>query len=192
MDTSELFIKMADCPEIQEMRETYHEGDYVAYPMEPDNYDFYIAVERCSGLDCGGCDDQSKDDFNRDKLEVWLPQQDDLQAMVRGNFDEKGPIPHISSILSMISAFNLFCHPIGHYRVGAGEWIGDEFNGGFSHTQVLLNEDILKYPKQFKSLEQLWLAFVMRMEYNKDWDGSEWVPCWALCGVCNKPPEQMP
>lgn len=28
--------------------------------------------------------------------------------------------------------------------------------------------------EQFTSMEQLWLAFVMKEKYNKTWDGNEW------------------
>ena len=34
--------------------------------------------------------------------------------------------------------------------------------------------DINGYPYQFTSLEQLWLAFVMKEKYNKIWTGQEW------------------
>ena len=30
-------------------------------------------------------------------------------------------------------------------------------------------------PKMFHSLEQLWLAFVMKEKYNKVWNGEDWV-----------------
>jgi len=32
-----------------------------------------------------------------------------------------------------------------------------------------------EYAIQFKSMEQLWLAFVMKEKYNKIWDGDTWV-----------------
>ncbi len=31
-----------------------------------------------------------------------------------------------------------------------------------------------EYAKQFTSMEQLWLAFVMKEKYNKTWDGEQW------------------
>ena len=30
--------------------------------------------------------------------------------------------------------------------------------------------------REYKSFEQLWLAFVMANKFNKEWDGSDWVP----------------
>jgi len=29
--------------------------------------------------------------------------------------------------------------------------------------------------EKYKSMEQLWLAFVMKVKYGKHWDGKEWV-----------------
>ena len=33
----------------------------------------------------------------------------------------------------------------------------------------------ISYIHIFESLEQLWLAFVMKEKYNKQWDGTDWV-----------------
>jgi len=35
--------------------------------------------------------------------------------------------------------------------------------------------DIKSYAFQFTSMEQLWLAFVMKEKYNKVWNGEDWV-----------------
>lgn len=35
--------------------------------------------------------------------------------------------------------------------------------------------DINKYPYQFTSMEQLWLAFVMKKKFGKVWDNGDWV-----------------
>jgi hypothetical protein len=32
-----------------------------------------------------------------------------------------------------------------------------------------------EYYKQFLTMEQLWLAFVMKEKFNKTWDGTDWV-----------------
>jgi len=32
-----------------------------------------------------------------------------------------------------------------------------------------------KYHKQFSTFEQLWLAFVMWVKFNKTWNGEEWI-----------------
>jgi len=35
--------------------------------------------------------------------------------------------------------------------------------------------DCWLYEKPYKTAEQLWLAFLMKLEYNKTWDGKDWV-----------------
>ena len=34
-----------------------------------------------------------------------------------------------------------------------------------------------QYPQKFTSMEQLWLAFVMRKKYQEVWNGAEWIRC---------------
>ncbi|MDY6862955.1 MAG: hypothetical protein SVR08_11870 [Spirochaetota bacterium] len=48
-----------------------------------------------------------------------------------------------------------------------------EFNAWLyvAHYDCSIDE----YPRQFNSMEQLWLAFVMSEKYNKKWNGKEWV-----------------
>jgi len=84
------------------------------------------------------------------KLYIWLPRQDQLQYMVFGN---------------------------GKY--GARQWDVCKEHGS------LVNK-IVKALKEFGipaigtvdekwSMEQLWLAFVMRERYKKKWSGEDWV-----------------
>ncbi len=42
---------------------------------------------------------------------------------------------------------------------------GEHFSGGYPITR----------PPDFSSMEQLWLAFVMKEKYGKTWNGEEWV-----------------
>lgn len=37
-----------------------------------------------------------------------------------------------------------------------------------------------EYINQFTSMEQLWLAFVIKEKYNKTWDGEQWQTITAL------------
>ena len=75
---------------------------------------------------------------------VWLPRQDQLQEML--------------GIL-----YNNFCdRNLGRFC----GWIGT--TGG---PDKFYN---VKYKMQFTSMEQLWLAFVMKEKYNKTWNGKEW------------------
>jgi len=43
----------------------------------------------------------------------------------------------------------------------------------FSFQKSLGRKQIQKY--QFHSMEQLWLAFVMKSLYSKIWDGDDWI-----------------
>ncbi|KKM75481.1 hypothetical protein LCGC14_1389750 [marine sediment metagenome] len=107
MDTSETYIKMCDCEEIQDKK-----------PFDP-----YHNTSVWHDDSWGGF--------------TWLPRQDELQEMV---IDD--------GIYRMLYKFDLFYHNL--YR--GFEWTG----------------------KCFSSMEQLWLAFVMKYFSGKVWDGEGW------------------
>ena len=72
MDTSEVYIKMSDCPEIQGLR--HHHG------MEGGSYlvgDFYSWDDYIENV-CGHCDMGGL----LDTKYIWLPRQDQLQEMM--------------------------------------------------------------------------------------------------------------
>ena len=75
---------------------------------------------------------------------IWLPRQDQLQAMLIGKYD-------------MINLFVVFT-----------DWTKGTLAGG---GQEIYKECEFE---NFASFEQLWLAFVMKEEYNKIWNGKEW------------------
>ncbi len=56
------------------------------------------------------------------------------------------------------------------WRENAQHTLLDFYNGAGG----LFNEG-QKYWLQFISMEQLWLAFVMKEKYNKVWNGKEWI-----------------
>lgn len=118
MDTSETYIKMCDCPEIQDLRDrdSWQEGDWVWDNRYPDVF---------SAL--GG-----RHDRPYKPTTTWLPCQDQLQEMVKGN---------IPSLLFRIQR----------------QW--EEMN----------------FPNLPTSMEQLWLAFVMKGKHGRVWTGMEWV-----------------
>ena len=68
MDTSETYIKMGDCPEIQEFKPEFLEGEFV-----------YHRGDGSSEADQAG---EWLPDF--DEYYIWLPRQDQLQAMADG------------------------------------------------------------------------------------------------------------
>ena len=52
------------------------------------------------------------------------------------------------------------------------DWMCSSFSR-FQRVDTLQFDDL--YPLQFTSMEQLWLAFVMKKKYNKIWNGKGWV-----------------
>ena len=74
--------------------------------------------------------------------EVWLPRQDDLQAMVEE-----------SHILKLSRLVDWLCN--------------EDWDGGFYND----------YAESFTSMEQLWLAFVLKERYSKIWNGTGWLSC---------------
>ncbi len=127
MDTSEQYIKMSDCEEIQE--HMWRFGDYYIDKMEH----IYIHSEaemwllhKCRDNDGG-------------KMPIWLPRQDQLQEMV---WDKLGD--YCTNKISSLS------------------W------GVYS---FYLHNEESPIPD---SMEQLWLAFVLKERWNKTWDGEKW------------------
>jgi len=80
-------------------------------------------------------------EVDRDKY-IWLPSQDDLQGMVKNNFND---IYHL-------------CESIAGYCIR----LSNKYNQTGDKIYV------------FTSMEQLWLAFVMKELYSKYWDGTNW------------------
>jgi len=139
MDTSETYIKMCDCDEIQSQRKRISDWNGKLWMFNEDG-DFVtnaklakLGSERATRATNGK---------NSPKL-VWLPRQDQLQEMVTDTID----CPSHSSCAIFIN--------VGH-RIH--QWCDDDFN----------------YWIQFTSMEQLWLAFVMKEKYNKLWTGEKW------------------
>ena len=125
MDTSEQYIKMCDCKEIQSGK---RHSVLTHYKLDTggtiDIHGDYIAW-----VDTGVVDYTPE----RADRHVWLPRQDQLQEMVipKPFFDWR----------NVLSFFDDFI-----------DW--DNLD-------------------TFGSMEQLWLAFVMKEKFNKTWDG-EW------------------
>jgi hypothetical protein len=81
----------------------------------------------------------------------WLPRQDQLQNMIT-------ILPH-----ELIREFSSFCNP------------PKNITAGFTEEQdIWTNQKQCEYPKQFTSMEQLWLSFVMQKLFDKYWNGTDW------------------
>jgi hypothetical protein len=105
-------------------------------------------------LACPGVDEQgnfgwcflTKDSTERRKRYrvIWLPRQEQLQDL----------LPHHGRFVTLENAFN--------------HWLQDTTEKDW--TQYQGNAQTCP----FFSMEQLWLAFVMKEKYGKTWDGEKW------------------
>ncbi len=124
-DRSKEYIKMCDCPEIQEQERDGHNSYFVCgehhLDMTKDADEYFHHLIKC-----------------KEKL-IWLPRQDQLQEMVWGKLGD-----YCTNKISSLAW---------------GVW------------DFYLRADDNYYPD---SMEQLWLAFVMKELYSKIWDGEKW------------------
>jgi hypothetical protein len=133
MDTSETYIKMCDCGEIQGFRGRYkwQAWDYT-YASWGEAKDVMVVSGYCTdsgfyGLEAGS--EKYPDDECVPLDAIWLPRQDQLQEMVMQP--------------RLLQRFFVW-------------W------------------DNLPLFPDYDSMEQLWLAFVMK-EKGKTWDGDKWI-----------------
>ncbi len=118
MDTSETYIKMCDCPEIQDLRhrDSWQEGDWVWDNRYPDIF---------SALG-GGHDRPYK------PTTTWLPRQDQLQEMYQ-----------LTTTAHLIAAFNIWLKdaPVDMYLWGAMEQLWLAFVMKEKHGKVWNGEE---------------------------------------------------
>ena len=145
MDTSETYIKMCDCLEIQgiwQSAELVSEHGYSSHYHEGYNGSFYAFWDtsiNVSGEWVIRCVDYEYD-TGYDPRHIWLPRQDELQGMVP-EFTEKAGF--VAPVASHFADFAMACanNPL--------RW-------------------------ELKTFEQLWLAFYMWELHSKKWDGETW------------------
>ena len=147
MDTTETFIKMSDCPEIQELADDYWDRFSIGCWYSSNHVqckghfeDWHAAYKYCpvcakelSITPLYSVTLRFEGDDN-----IWLPRQDQLQGMVVDGYEACGLL------------FNFY------------HWFED-------------NKHDFITPYLDYSMEQLWLAFVMKEKYNKVWNGEEWI-----------------
>ena len=119
MDTSETYIKMCDWAKIQELAD---------FELQEDGLWFWNILDWV---------EYTEEMDKKKERPIWLPRQDQSQAMVGG------------WVLSLLDAFHTFCM-----------W-DEQFEE--------LRDKMLPI-----SMEQLWLAFVMKEKYNKVWVKDKW------------------
>jgi len=82
--------------------------------------------------------------------EIWLPRQDELQEML------------IETKLQNEFGYEL-------------AWLRNLFDWATEYSKRYSSTVYTDYARNFRSLEQLWLAFVMHEKYQKIWSGKYWI-----------------
>ena len=144
MDTSKTYIKMCDCEEIQGLWK----------PAVADWYWNKVGNINCIRIDrhpTGRHESKIDIDYNEEPNFIWLPRQDQLQEMV---YDTNLP-----RMLQTIA-----------------DWCDDPYGFGSRPypKQVAKLKIWSDFIQSLTSMEQLWLAFVMKEKHNKTWTGEEW------------------
>jgi len=98
MDTSEKYIKMCDCPEIQE-KHLFVKGDYYIRKGLPDSLGIFITDWNIN---------QKQQLLNLAIPFLWLPRQDELQRML----EEKALKYQFGKIVWFITRIDDFAHYI--------------------------------------------------------------------------------
>lgn len=147
MDTSEKYIEM--CRTATKLQETHtpHIGDWY----------FFIGTDPEDMVVCEGEEHEydmlrpwagrcDPSNYDNDvKESVWLPRQDQLQ--------ERCQVLRNCGALGFTDAMSFFVRQLRKSR-------------------ILSSAELLPY---FKCPEQLLLAMLMHDEFNKSWDGKEWI-----------------
>ena len=111
-------------------------------------------------LMCEKATEIQKSNFNDDDFyvdtDIFLGNK--LFEVVEYEYDDVIWLPHQSQLQDMIAKREDVQHLLLYF---------------YNEVGALFNEKD-KYWLQFKSMEQLWLAFVMKEKYNKIWNGKEW------------------
>ena len=129
MDTSEPYIKMCDCEEIQSQMGT--DGDYYYWSV-----DDKVHISHTEQFEDYVVKHPEQWDYLSGRRVIWLPRQDQLQEIYnQGRFG-------LQTMCCFIYDFST-----------------SQYGSGFTSD----------------SMEQLWLAFVMKEKFNKTWDGNGWI-----------------
>jgi hypothetical protein len=166
MDASKKYIQL--CEKAQEIQDLwqYDDGDFYLHRFTDENTDDKCKVLIGKDINmtlCIVCNvkdsygDQYVSEYNPKGENVWLPRQDQLQSIYAENtqLDTEG-------LLEVITDFRDFCDPFD--RLGTMPL----------PVATREAEEEEKYVKQFTSMEQLWLAVVMKENFQKIWNGEEW------------------
>ncbi len=157
MDTSETYIKMrlGAIPDLGTGKEPLLHPYQAWVTNHPDGYVRDVFLDYRGNWYFLGKD-----------VTLKLERQDQLQEMVL----EKKQTTLLEPLAKLCLEFDEFIHPDNYCLHGNRE------PGMFSHEycqECVVKGNLLF--QQFTSMEQLWLAFVMKEKYNKVWVDGEWV-----------------
>ena len=166
MDTTEQFIKMADTSEIQKWGSYARHGDLgeyskyqildeMSYYAAHDEAGYYFVGNFAEGHTCnftvGGYVRIPEYSFGcavRGDLSVAYKPEEIIWLPTQSQLQEMVEDEETKSYaITLLYKFHRFYNTKGDYPSGL----------------------------VFTSMEQLWLAFVMKEKYNKTWNGSEWI-----------------
>lgn len=147
MDFSSEYIKMCEkAVEIQKLHKI-EVGNFVIWTFSRE--DGVLVIGGSEGDLCLEGHYRLPDDFENEH--IWLPRQDQLQEMI-GDFK---------------FCFNEMSRRHGTYSEFAKDFLFEEYIGE--------NDTSSKDGDEWaKSYEQLWLMIVMKIKYNKTWNGEDW------------------
>jgi len=89
-------------------------------------------------------------------IKSWLPRQDQLQAILAGCDNPNEDNNYWQLVIGI-----LYLQIFSYFKAGSR----------------------IKYWGQFTSMEQIWLAFVMKEKHGKTWNGEDWVKTEANAEV---------
>ena len=163
MDTSKKYIQL--CEKAQEIQDLwqYDDGDFYLHRFTDRNireerFKDMIGKEIVSNI-CCACNVEDSygslyvSEYNPKGENVWLPRQDQLYDFL---LKDRG-------ILELLIDLRDFCDPLDRL--------------GTMPLPVAVREAVRKeaYAKQFVTLEQMLLAFAMKENFQKIWDGEQWI-----------------
>ncbi len=169
MDTTEQYIKMCDCEEIQEQRLNNSYPEFLLRRHEKGDYLSYT--------------DRGCITFTMDGGKT--PPRPATGIYICGSEQVQGShIPNKEQYLSFVGGYKKFTDPLKELI-----WLPrqDQLQEMFpkEYEPVVLAELMyltfinsadtnLRASLRHYSMEQLWLAFVMKEKFNKTWDGETW------------------
>jgi hypothetical protein len=151
MDTSTIYIEM--CEKATDIQQNWlnhdTEGDFAVPSKTVRSYNGFWELQPNKVLIVGNDDEYDLTITKQGDINktgaIWLPRQDQLQEMV--GVKTAGDLED--------------CGLLKGWDDGSG-WAAID---GYRDSRIFDNF----------SMEQLWLAFVMKEKYNKTWDGVDWV-----------------